>query len=109
MTPADQNYLQNVLDAFIVASINRTSHSGYMAYRYRLTADEIRHATGRQRFHDSFANEVVAFFGMANVQAEFIRQFGTFDINLDLSVCALSPAQARDLSVAMDAYRIEHQ
>lgn len=108
MTPQDQNYLQNVLNDFIVASISRTSHSGHMQFRYRLTTEEIRNATGRQRFHESLATEVVDFFRMANVDAEFIRQFGTFDISLDLSMCALSPTQARDLSIAMETYRIEN-
>ncbi len=108
MTPNDRNYLNGVLSDFIEASINRTSHSGHMIFRYRLTADEIRSATGRQRMHDSVADDVLDFFRMASVDADFNRQFGAFDITLNLSTCALSPAQARDLSAAMETYRAEH-
>lgn len=108
MNPQDRTYLQGVLDAFIDTSIQRVAHSGEMAHRYRLTADEVRRNTGRQRLHDSVLDDVEAFFRNSNVGITYDRNFGTFDINLDLSRCALNQAQAMFLSTAMSKFRIEH-
>lgn len=108
MNQQDIIYLQRVLNAFIEAAIQRVAHSGDMTHRYRLTAEEVRQSTGRQRLHDSVLDDIQDFFHNSNVGITYDRNFGTFDINLDLNRCALNHAQAIFLSTAMTAFRTEH-
>ena len=108
MNAQDRAYFQGILDAFIGTSIQRLSHSGDMIYYYRVSADEVRQNIGRQRLHDPVISEIEAFFRRANVSIIYNRDFGTFDITLDLSRCILDQAQALFLSTAMTAFRAEH-
>ena len=108
MNLQDRIYFQGVLDDFIYASIQRVARSNELVHRYRLTVDEVRQNTGRQRLHESVLYEIEAFFNYSNVLITYDRNFGTFDIILDLSRCALNQAQARFLSTAMEVYRSEN-
>ena len=102
--PDEFIYLERALAAFIDVSIQRVAHSGSMIYRYRMTAEEIRSSTGRQRIHDSVIDDVLSFFSSVNVIANYSRTFGVFDITLDLNSCLLNQAQAGSLATAMSYF-----
>jgi hypothetical protein len=108
MKQTDRAYFQEVLDNFILAGINRVSHSGDMVHLFRLGADELKHATDRQRLHDTVIEDVETFFHGAQVDAKYDSDRATFDISLNLCRCALNQSQSAALSTAMEMFRAEH-
>lgn len=108
MLNSDVTYLEEALRAFVNASINRVAHSGDMQYAYRLSADSIKRATGRQRLHDTVIEDYGAFLKSCKVDVDYDPDFAQFNVHLDLARCVLDPTQAADLSVAMSYFRAEH-
>ncbi len=107
MKPSDRTYLQNVLDNFIYAGINRLSHSGNMQHRFRLDATELKQVTGRQRLHETVVHDVESFFDGSLVKATYDQERAAFDIDLNLSQCALNHQQSSALSDAMTYYHAD--
>ncbi|MCK2087632.1 hypothetical protein MXC99_05515 [Thauera aromatica] len=108
MKSSDRAYLQGVLDSFILAAINRVSHSGDMEHLFRLDAVELKQATDRQRLHETVVDDVLGFFYGARVEIKYDQGRASFDIYLDLSRCALNQGQSSALATAMEMFRAEH-
>jgi hypothetical protein len=108
MNSIDLGYLQNALSSFIDASIQRVAHSGDLIYWFRITAAELKAATGRQRLHDTVIGDCVAFFESYRVTADYDENFQAFNIKMDLNFCVLDPQQAAFLSTAMNTFRAEN-
>jgi len=108
MQNVDLAFLEPALQSFIETSIHRAAHSGDMQFRYRITAAEIKAATGRQRLHDGVLGEYEEFFERQGVRASYDETFSAFEVAINLNRVALSPTQARFLSTAMSLFRAEH-
>lgn len=108
MTPEDRRYLDSVYNSFVEVSTQRVAYTGDLTHYFRITDNEIKAATNRQRLHDSVINDVIGFFGYMNVHANYDGQYGSFEVTLDLSRCSLTAAQSQALSVAMRFYQSEH-
>ena len=98
-------YLNRVLADFIEVSIQRVAQTGTMFFSYRLTTEELKRNTRRQRLHDSAIHEVILFFENENLEVNYNNNFGTFDILLNLGHCRLNRQQASDLSTAISYFQ----
>lgn len=108
MQSSDLTFLESAFRSFIETSIHRVAYSGDMVYRYRITASDVKDATGRQRLHGTIIQEYEQFFLQQGVQAAYDETFAAFNVVIDLSRAVLSPNQAKFLSTAMGTYRAEH-
>ncbi|MEZ2297260.1 hypothetical protein [Variovorax sp. RCC_210] len=107
MGPDLLRYLESALDSFISTSINRVSETGVMDHEYRLTVQEIRSAGLRQRFGDTFIDEIVSFFEGNRVGATYNPRSESFSVALGLGHVVLNASQAGALTSAMNHYRME--
>lgn len=108
MKPSDQKFLRTALDDFIGAGITRSVHSGDMNHAFVMSSEEFKDATNRQRLHENLVDEVIEFFADAQIHADYNDSTGMFNINLNLSQCAMNRQQAKHLTAALEIYRAEN-
>ena len=104
MRPNDLSYLEGALESFIWASINRVASSDARHHQFRFTASDM----GRQRVHDSFADEVTGFFKDVQGAAVYDAQRAAFVVSIDLDSVLMNPAQSKAFSTACEMYRDNH-
>jgi len=101
-----QQFLDDTMASFIGASISRVTVTGDLAYRYRLSAHEVKEAARVQRLHDSEVSEYMR--NNFNVQVSYDRNATSFFIDIDLTRAILNPREAEFLSAAMETFRRNH-
>lgn len=101
MQPQDLAFLERALNAFIDAGIMRVSSSRQMQHFFRISANEIKAATGRERLQGTIIQEYQGFFAKHGVDAEYDSDMAAFNIGLNLQTCILNQAQARDFAFAV--------
>jgi hypothetical protein len=99
--PQDLAFLERALNAFIDAGIMRASNSRQMEHFFRISANEIKAATGRERLQGSIIQEYQTFFANYGVAAEYENAIAAFDIRLNLQTCVLNHTQAANFATAV--------
>lgn len=101
MQAQDLTFLERALNAFIDASIMRASNSRQMEHSFRISANEIKAATGRERLQGAIIQDYKNFFANYGVNAEYDGTIAAFDITLNLQRCVLNHTQAANFATAV--------
>lgn len=104
MNTVELEFLNNALKSFVYASLQRTAQTGAMVFPYRLTLEEMKSVTNRQRVNASTIHDIIGFFEAANVSIKYNESFLCFDILLDLNCCRLSIEESKNLSFSISHF-----
>jgi len=91
-------YLEEFYSKILVSSIDRSEHGKNLHFNFRLSEEELKVATGRQRVTDSLVKTVIDYFKSSNAEISYVDLNKAFFIRIDLIKAVLNPEQARYLS-----------
>jgi hypothetical protein len=108
MKPTDYKYLDSAKAAFVESAIERVAESGRMQYQFTISGEEVKNGLQRERLREETIDGVIDYFAGEGIQAEHDAARDRFRVTLNLHDAAMSPDEAKFLSVAMNKFRVEH-
>jgi hypothetical protein len=79
-----------------------------MVFTFVIHIDDLKREINRQRLHETTIEQCLNFFEQYGIHAEYNQGLQSITIVINLGRCVLTPAQARNLSTAMEYFRAEN-
>lgn len=105
MLEKDKRLAEATLNTFVNTALNRVAETGNLVHEFKIPESTIKAVTDRTRLKASVLTDYVGYFAASNVEAVHEEDFGQLRVVLDLGTAVLDPAQADNLSVAMNTFR----